>query len=88
VALAVARRAGGAWRARLARAGAGKLGKAMAAQGAAGRRRFRAAAAHCAETERVRGEKEEERSQVRSIFSFFAECPRSGTRQRFFLFLK
>jgi hypothetical protein len=48
--------------------------------GGAGRRRRRA------ETKRVRGEKEEERSRARSLFSFFAECPLSGTRQRFFYF--
>jgi hypothetical protein len=58
------------------------LGKACDS-GSAGRRRRRRA-----ETERVRGEKEEERSRARSLFSFFAECPRSRTRQRFFLFLK
>jgi hypothetical protein len=70
------------WR-RVEPAACGGCGRPRRARaGAAGRRRRRA------ETERVRGEKEEERSRARSLFSLFAECPRSGTRQRFFLFLK
>jgi hypothetical protein len=76
---AVGRRAAGT-------GGRGLRGRARRGGGGAGRDGV--AAAQAAETERVRGEKEEERSRTRSLFSFFAECPRSGTRQRFFLFLK
>jgi hypothetical protein len=63
---------GRAWRAR----GGGGAGRRRRgdARGGGGERTTRL-------TKRVTGEKEE---RAGSLFSFFAECQRSGTRQRFF----